>query len=306
MNVHDAARFGPLETVETLLKDNPSLVFSEDKDGDTPLHCAAAHGQRGVAELLLASGADVNAKDTWSRTPLHNAAIYGYKGVAELLLANGADVNAKDSHNGATPLHLTAIFEGSTLTRDHRDVARLLLTNNADVNAKDNNGHTPLNWATKRRDKKEMAELLRQHGGLGATWFAFHKWFLAKQRLTTSVQSTIDWLVAFSYSMFRRDKKSSDWLTQFEKLHKGLAQHLEELVREVPGEPFFLGSIALALDDLGNAAKVGEASGHIENLRTILRDHLTASPNQRVARLVKKIQVQLDEIETVLAGFVLS
>ena len=36
-------------------------------------------------------------------TPLHHAASIGYKEIVELLIANGADVNAKD-HNGETPL----------------------------------------------------------------------------------------------------------------------------------------------------------------------------------------------------------
>ena len=34
----------------------------------------------------------------------------------------------------------------------------------AEVNAKDNNGKTPLHWAA-RRGCKDVAELLRQHGG---------------------------------------------------------------------------------------------------------------------------------------------
>ena len=60
---------------------------------------------QGVAGLLLASHADVNAKDTTlAETPLHLAAVRGHKDVAELLLANKADVNAKDI-DGETPLH---------------------------------------------------------------------------------------------------------------------------------------------------------------------------------------------------------
>ena len=40
-------------------------------------------------------------------TPLHAAAVEGYKEIAELLIAKGADVNAKDD-DGATPLDLAA------------------------------------------------------------------------------------------------------------------------------------------------------------------------------------------------------
>lgn len=43
---------------------------------------------------------DVNAKDVDGRTPLSVAAQLGRTGVAELLLAHGADVNAKDNKGG--------------------------------------------------------------------------------------------------------------------------------------------------------------------------------------------------------------
>jgi len=39
-----------------------------------------------------------------------------------------------------------------------------LLANKADVNTKDKEGHTPLQWAASQGNK-EVAKLLRQHGG---------------------------------------------------------------------------------------------------------------------------------------------
>ncbi|MDE1045670.1 MAG: ankyrin repeat domain-containing protein, partial [Nitrospinaceae bacterium] len=41
-----------------------------DEDGHTPLHQAALDGQKEIAELLIAEGADVNAKDRGGQTPL--------------------------------------------------------------------------------------------------------------------------------------------------------------------------------------------------------------------------------------------
>ena len=60
-------------------------------------------GQGETAELLIAKGADVNAKSQRGRTPLHNAALSGHKKIAELLIANGADMNPKNA-NDKTPL----------------------------------------------------------------------------------------------------------------------------------------------------------------------------------------------------------
>ena len=53
--------------------------------------------------LLIANGADVNAKDGDEGTLLHMAAANGHKGIAELLIVKGADVNAKIV-DGGTPL----------------------------------------------------------------------------------------------------------------------------------------------------------------------------------------------------------
>jgi ankyrin repeat protein len=61
--IHDAAKRGDLEKVKALLKANPNWVSRKDPDGMTPLHKAAGAGVKDVVELLLAKGAEVNAKD---------------------------------------------------------------------------------------------------------------------------------------------------------------------------------------------------------------------------------------------------
>jgi hypothetical protein len=57
-----------------------------------------------VAKLLIADKADVNAQANNGATPLHLAAAKGNKGIVELLLANKANIDATD-HDGWSPLH---------------------------------------------------------------------------------------------------------------------------------------------------------------------------------------------------------
>jgi len=64
--------------------------------------------KRKWSELLIAKGADINAKDEYGWTPLHYAAIKGQKEVVELLIAKGADINSKNQ-SGETPLHEAAV-----------------------------------------------------------------------------------------------------------------------------------------------------------------------------------------------------
>jgi len=192
--IHDAAGNGDLDKVKALLKTNPDLVSSRDKNsGATPLHRPAAAGLTNMVELLLANKADANAKDIGGATPLMWAAANGRRDVAELLLANKAEVNARDN-NGETPLH-EAAKDG------YKDVAELLLANKADVNAKANDGATPLEWAA-ATGREGLVELLRQHGGLPGT--TIHE---AAQRGDSTIVKV--WLRANPDLVFSKDQEGS-------------------------------------------------------------------------------------------------
>jgi hypothetical protein len=120
-------------------------VNAKDAAHETPLHDAAVKGRTGVAKVLLAAGADVNARDEDGYTPLHSAAIWGHLELARMLVAAGADVNAPD-RNRETPLHLVASRRVPPLAV-YADVTRLLLDAGARPNVKAADGSTPLSRA---------------------------------------------------------------------------------------------------------------------------------------------------------------
>lgn len=179
--IHDATRKGDEAKVVELLQQNPDLVSSRDKFGNTPLHVAALHNQPAIAALLLANGADVNAethpqgvdvsritrinKDAHGETPLTLALLsYNHKEMVELLLTHGADPNPPGTSplrlaiehnlpndvelllaNGADPdadsSVVWAVLHGQT------KILELLLDSGANPNARDGAGHTPMYYA---------------------------------------------------------------------------------------------------------------------------------------------------------------
>lgn len=108
---------------------------SVDRGGRSGLHVAAA-----VARLL-AAGLDPNLGDKKGFVALHFAAQYWHLEAAGLLLAGGAEVDARNRY-GNTSLW-TAVFE----SRGRGELIELLRAAGADPHAVNRSGQTPLGLA---------------------------------------------------------------------------------------------------------------------------------------------------------------
>eukprot|EP01136_Pigoraptor_vietnamica_P020758 Opistho-1_new@70073 len=84
--------------------------LSEGEGGEWGCLCQRELSLAAMAELLLARGARVNARDVGGMTPLHHAASRMCAALVRLLLHAGADPLARSS-NGETPVSLLARFD---------------------------------------------------------------------------------------------------------------------------------------------------------------------------------------------------
>jgi ankyrin repeat protein/tetratricopeptide (TPR) repeat protein len=133
-----AATKGQLAVAKYLLDHGADVNGRASNGGSVPLLAAAENGHKAMVELLLARGADVSGKGL---NPLYEAVAHGFTGVAEVLIASNADVNLPcgTATGGRRPLH-AAVRSGRP------ELIQLLLTHGADVNATDDQGQTPLEY----------------------------------------------------------------------------------------------------------------------------------------------------------------
>ena len=161
--IHEAAISGDVDSLrrELAAGNSPNIRTPSTQNSrgrKTPLHlCFSAW--RGInpecVRVLIAAGADINARDSWGQMPLHYAACHGVPLAArpltprfdvsdatqalELLLGAGANVSARINVLGMTPLHCAA--EGGCAY-----AIEPLIRAGALVNERDARNMTPLDY----------------------------------------------------------------------------------------------------------------------------------------------------------------
>lgn len=153
--LHWAALHGNIQASEYLI-DNGAMIDEYDNFGNTCLHYACRSGNLKLVEMLLKKGAGLYPTGFKDITPLHIAAEHGFHKIVRLLLNHGLNPNAKDSDCGRTPMHYAA-YKGNI-----KSIAELIQFGGI-VEIKDDEGNTPLHFAA-ANGRVKCVDFLIEHG----------------------------------------------------------------------------------------------------------------------------------------------
>ena len=174
-----------MSVAETLIQHGANLETHTSKinQGQTPLHRATIFGRTSVVALLVARGADLNARDALGVTALGRAVLSGQSRAMDTLLKAGANPDSVDD-GGRTALSYAAEGGNVVLVKallaakanpnagkngsalfatTNPEILKLLLAAGANPNSQDQVGRTPL-LAVIEKGPVESAVVLIQHG----------------------------------------------------------------------------------------------------------------------------------------------
>lgn len=165
--LHHCALYGRLNIADALIKAGADVNWRNNY-GKTPIYYTGFYKCEKTAELLVDSGAELNITDKYGVTPLVYAKIYGAEGVEKLLTDNDAklfiDGVSLYSENGLTPLHFSAKYGNTEITRS-------LIDRGANVNANIGRGKTPLHYAVSKGYYEIAALLIKSGADVNAGYF---------------------------------------------------------------------------------------------------------------------------------------
>jgi ankyrin repeat protein len=129
-----AAVVGTPEVAQVLI-DSGAEVNARNNSGETAIYMAAGTADCSTIKVLVANGAELDGRAAWESTPLFNAVILGKAESVKCLTELGASVNLQ-ADGGTTALH-QAVWAGNP------EIVKTLLNAGADTGIRDERGETP-------------------------------------------------------------------------------------------------------------------------------------------------------------------
>lgn len=143
-----AAKEGNIEAARLILERAEQLGIKKDIIS-AGLHWAVIADQLAMAKYLLDEGALVDGTDEYGKyTPLMETSSLE---MVQLLIARGANVNARNNFN-YTALHkaVSNFMKPDANEKECEKILKILFDKGADINAQDGNGTTPLMYAVQK------------------------------------------------------------------------------------------------------------------------------------------------------------
>ncbi|MGE3803112.1 MAG: ankyrin repeat domain-containing protein [Gemmataceae bacterium] len=149
LTIHGAAAKGLIDQLDRLLADDPALLESKGREGETPLFCAIWSGQDEAALHLLEKGCRHDVDGATAR-PLSYACTWGRSRVARVLLDKGVDIQFRGFAYRYSHLHACCGWgeEGmgnldfQAYTREILTIIRWLFEAGIDLQLEDKKGQT--------------------------------------------------------------------------------------------------------------------------------------------------------------------
>jgi len=129
--------------------------------GNTILHYAILDNKSDIIKQLLILGACLHLKNKFYKSPMDVAFHYlNYFTVKTIILYGNINVNIKNKMGD--PLLTTIIKTFNFDLYRKKELVELLINKGVNVNSLDKNGHTPLYYAKRKNDYKNIYKLLKK------------------------------------------------------------------------------------------------------------------------------------------------